>query len=438
MSGGGNSGGSTTTIQKSDPWDEQRPYLKDVFLRADAMYGKGQLAPLYYPNQTVAGQDPYTSKAINLQASRALAGSAAVKSAQSQLDQTMKGQYLNNNPFTSPDTSPSFLTQYAKESTSPSILGTYAKESTSPSFLTGYQADSGSPAALQTWKSGAGNPELDNMVKRAQSQTLAQVNSNFAQSGRYGSGAQAAAAGDAAGNIATEMYGQAYDQDQNRSLQAWDADQARRAQAYDAAQNRGLAGWQTSQQNKLSAYSDAQNRNLAGYQTDQQNKLSAYDAAQNRNLTGWQTGQQNQLSAWDSALNRELSAYNAERENQMRGMMFAPSLAAEDYKDIAALSEAGTAKENYSQDLINAAIERYNYNAARPLTNLQNFAALVSGNYGMSGTSTASASAGRSNRLGNILGGAASGGGLGYLLGGATGGTGALIGAGLGGLLGLF
>jgi hypothetical protein len=142
-------------------------------------------------------------------------------------------------------------------------------------------------------------------------------------------------------------------------------------------------------------------------------------------------------------LNRQLSAYNTERDNQMKGMMFAPQLAEADYQDIAALSEVGTARENYGQDQINSEMDRYNYTANRDALGLQNYLNLVSGNYGSQGSSSASGSVSgaKSNPLGGILGGALSGAGLGSMLGSGTSlgsGYGSLLGGIGGGLLSLF
>jgi hypothetical protein len=280
MGGKGGGGGSQTVQQKADPWAGQQPYLNNLFSRAENLYQQGQLAPGYYPGQTVADQDPWTSQALRMQADRAMNGSEVTRAAQDQLVQTLKG--------------------------------------------------------------GDTNPYLEKMVQQAAGQALSSVNGNFAQAGRYGSGAHEAAAGDTAAGIAAQMYGQAYDQD---------------------------------------------------------------------------------------------------RDRQIKAMSLAPTLAGMDYQDISALSEAGTARENYRQELINAAVDRYNYEAGRPLSALQNYGALVQGNYGMSGSSTATQNAGRSNPLGNILGGAISGGAAGSmgLLGGSIGGPlGALGGGLLGGLLSLF
>ena len=297
MGGGGKGGSSSsTTTQKVEPWSGQKPYLYDIYGTAQHLFQNGSFAPEYYPGNTVAPMDDATKQALALQEERALGGNAGMTAAQNQLAQTMSGDYLNKNPFMQSE----------------------------------------------------GNPELDAMVQRAIGQANAGTAGNYASAGRYGSGAFNAAANDAAGNIASSMYGQAYDNDQNRKLSAW----------------------------------------------------------------------------------------NNERNNQIKGMMFAPQLAAADYQDLAALSEVGTARENSAQELINADVDKYNYDANQPASNLQGYANLIygSGSPGMSGSS--SSSGGRNNPLGGALSGGLAGGGLGYLLG--QGSTGGLIGAGLGGLLGLF
>lgn len=52
MSGGG---GTTTQVQKSDPWWGQQPYLQDVMSRAQNL---STTNPQYYPNSTVAPFNP--------------------------------------------------------------------------------------------------------------------------------------------------------------------------------------------------------------------------------------------------------------------------------------------------------------------------------------------------------------------------------------------
>lgn len=69
MSGGG---GNSTTVQKSDPWEGQQPYLRDVFSQARDLYGNG--TPAYYPGQTVAGFSPQTMMGLDMMTSRAMGG----------------------------------------------------------------------------------------------------------------------------------------------------------------------------------------------------------------------------------------------------------------------------------------------------------------------------------------------------------------------------
>jgi hypothetical protein len=58
-SGGGS--GTTTTVQKADPWAGQQPYLTYGFEKAQQQYQTG--APQYYPGQITAGIDPLTELA---------------------------------------------------------------------------------------------------------------------------------------------------------------------------------------------------------------------------------------------------------------------------------------------------------------------------------------------------------------------------------------
>ena len=97
-------------------------------------------------------------------------------------------------------------------------------------------------------------------------------------------------------------------------------------------------------------------------------------------------------------------------------------------------------KDDYQQQLINAAIDRYNYEVQRPLQALSTYNQLISGSYG--GTSTAQGQQAAGSRLGSTLGGAMTGAGIGAALSGASGAAAlaspwGIGGAVLGGMLGL-
>jgi hypothetical protein len=144
MAGGG--GSKTTSVEKSEPWKEQVPYLKEIFGQASALYHSDK--PKYFPGSTVAGFSPETEAALLAQASRARRGSPLTAAARGQLQDVLRGNYL-----------------------------------------------------------GQGNPYFAQMAQRIADTVTPQVNSQFAAAGRYGSGAQSGALGQAlAGEIGSLAY----------------------------------------------------------------------------------------------------------------------------------------------------------------------------------------------------------------------------------------
>jgi len=142
----------------------------------------------------------------------------------------------------------------------------------------------------------------------------------------------------------------------------------------------------------------------------------------------------------DALATQAYNNYNNERTRQTQGMLFAPSLANQDYTDIAQLADVGAQREGMTQAGINADVNQYNYNANLPNNWLAQYMNIIQGQYGGSGTTTQSTPY-YSNRAASGLGGAIGGGALGYGAGGALGidpSIAALAGAGGGGLLGLF
>lgn len=67
---------------------------------------------------------------------------------------------------------------------------------------------------------GNTNPYLDAMYNQAAGKVAGSVNSNFANAGRYGSGAHTASLTEGLGNMATQLYGGAYEADRGRQMQA--------------------------------------------------------------------------------------------------------------------------------------------------------------------------------------------------------------------------
>jgi hypothetical protein len=88
------SGQQVQTQTNSTP---QAQYLPDIFNRATNLYGSG--GPSYYPGQTHVPFSGETEQALTGIASRAQGGNSLNADAMGLARDTMRGDYLNNNPY---------------------------------------------------------------------------------------------------------------------------------------------------------------------------------------------------------------------------------------------------------------------------------------------------------------------------------------------------
>jgi hypothetical protein len=86
--------------------------------------------------------------------------------------------------------------------------------------LQGSQTMNNAEGGLNQMMGGGQNPYLDAMYDQAAGKVAGSVNSNFSQAGRYGSGAHTGALTEGLGDMATNLYGGAYEADQGRRMQA--------------------------------------------------------------------------------------------------------------------------------------------------------------------------------------------------------------------------
>ena len=93
--GGGGGGSKSTTQQQLDP--TVRPFVEYGLQEAKQLYQTQ--GPNYYPYQTYVGPSAQTQQALQAAQNRAIAGSPLVPAAQQQLQNTIQGQYLGNNPY---------------------------------------------------------------------------------------------------------------------------------------------------------------------------------------------------------------------------------------------------------------------------------------------------------------------------------------------------
>jgi hypothetical protein len=86
--------------------------------------------------------------------------------------------------------------------------------------LNGSQTMNNAEGALNQMMSGGQNKYLDAMVNKAQGNVLGNANAAGARSGSFGNSGIAEAAAKQMGDVATSMYGGAYESDANRRLSA--------------------------------------------------------------------------------------------------------------------------------------------------------------------------------------------------------------------------
>lgn len=129
--------------------------------------------------------------------------------------------------------------------------------------------DNAEQALNQQIQGGQGNPYLDSMVQRAQDSVKSNFNTSAINSGSFGnSGVQEAYAKNL-GDVATQMYGQAYDGDQARQMQAIGMAPTFGNQAYTDADKLMTAGQvlqDQSQQDKDFSYQQYQEKQNLPYQ----------------------------------------------------------------------------------------------------------------------------------------------------------------------------
>ncbi len=402
----------TSTIQKSEPWDGQKPYVLEGYAEAQDLYNKGPAQ--YYPGSTVAGQSNTTKNALDAIEYRGMQGSAARTGQQHALNKFGEGNLgdwdtvdqmrrlggqnsfahnpavsrLANMSFNGTDLGAGAAKRVGDiSSVGANSLAQYRGDV--GDIITGY-AQSLNPALapIMATAGGAhlgGSPYLDDMYGKAAAAVTRQfaegiapgLDSAASRAGRYGSGMHANvkdAAGESfgrqLGDLATGIYGQNYEGERARQ----EAATANASNIYQ--QGLGLRA-NTAATSAGQGATDANLRLAASGQIGQQ---SAQDAAN-------QLAANQQLSqAYESGADRQLqslvsgnNAYNAGRAQQLQGLGMQPAYQQMDYTDLNNASAAGQARDQYSQQLINDQVARHDFGQNADWQNLSRYLASING-----------------------------------------------------------
>jgi hypothetical protein len=341
MSGGGGSGNTKTT---TEPWSGQKPYLEQQYKNYANQYQN--YAPQYFPESTVAGISPYTSGATAQLANfgnspyyqqGAVAGRQAV-------DTFSRAQSAYTNPVTALGMGNAAGVNNYLSSTLSGQNAVDPNAASAGSVYGNYQQMVGQMTQ---------NPQLDAMVNAAQTRTaqnfneqvMPQISTNALANNAYGGSRQGIAEGLAAdrlqqqmGDIATGMYGQAYESGQNRALQGGSTQ----------------AGLNT-------------NVNLANSAQDLQGQLA------NQQLQQYAVGQAGNFLTTGTGM-----GLDAARLQQ--GTL--PSYAAYGQIPTQNLLQAGQIDQSYRQSLLDDEIQRWNWSQNLPYNSLDRYAAGIQGNVG--------------------------------------------------------
>jgi hypothetical protein len=149
-------------------------------------------------------------------------------------------------------------------------------------------------------------------------------------------------------------------------------------------------------------------------------RAGRYNSGAMQNLQGQASNQLAQQLA-NTAGQLAYQNYGAERQRQTAATMAAPQMALADYQDIQNLLNAGQLREGYTGQQLQADINRFNFQQNAPQQNLATFLSSVYGNPLTRQGQTVQTGYQDTSNLQNLLGTAATIGGLYKNLGGSTG-----------------
>jgi hypothetical protein len=258
-------------------------------------------------------------------------------------------------------------------------------------------------------------PGFQNVINGTLANVIPAVSASFINGGRSDSGlaqaATTAAATNAIGSLANQNYLQEQGLQQGAAgiaSQNQQAQQQLQAQAEAQAQNAMLAQ-QGIQQGAVGLGQSAQNTQLqmqanaqaqAQAAQNQQLQLQANAAAQGQNAMLAQQGFQQGAAGLGS------NNYLTQQGNQIKGAAVAPYIDQAQMSDMQSALNAQGLAQNNQQNLINAAVQNWNYNQTLPYNMLGMYQGFTGGNYGGSGSvSTPYYQNQGSNIMGGLLGG---------------------------------
>ena len=340
-------GGSTNTVQKSDPWEGQQQYLRDIFGSAQGLFNQGPI-PFFGEAGTPGATKPTAPDRASFTSSVTLPGSGG------SFQSTVPG-YPN--------------------------YGFPTSRSSSVFDSAGYNA----AMDKYTTDLAAYNDYLANLQDPSTVKTLAPVAPETYQAQDLARGAVPGLTDLGNAGAAATMYGL--------------------NDAIDVRNNPFLsAAMSTSIQPMVNAFTDP--GGVLNTIRDQFGTAGQYGSDRQALAVGTASGRlsdsiANVVSQMGSA------AYDSGLQAQSRALALLPTTQQSLLTPATTLDAVGQQARQLEQDYINEAIRRYDYTTQAPWQNLAQFSSMVQGNYG--GTATSSMDTPGTSPLNAALGGAALG-----------------------------
>src|SRR5262245_61240555 len=197
----GKGGGKQTTTQTNEPWKEAQPFLKDVYGKAQELYGAG--APQFWGGTANAGLTPEMQAALGNIWTRASSGSPLVDAAQASTGAVASGALTGTNPAYS------YLDQlmgaYNPATGMAGDLAASTMAGSNPALQYMTREASGANIGQNPWLDASFNDAAQKVRDNFSKTTVPAIQSDYSAAGRYGSGALAAALGQAKGSADEEV-----------------------------------------------------------------------------------------------------------------------------------------------------------------------------------------------------------------------------------------
>lgn len=439
--------GTTTSTGTTTPWEEEQPYLKDIFKYAEDLYLNND--PEYYPDSTYAPMTGSSSQALrdtadlakwsrsdptsiantSIDANRSLVKGDALNSNPGYLqlaglqsvDPTVNAGttllteqaenpiynpatgYLSSfadvNPATTSDASNTLDVLSKSDAATNNVAGDTLALNAGTNF--GTSANNEGSGYLKGVAAGdrltEGNPYTADLADSVLTEVVPEIESQFIAGGTLASPetVRATTAGSVAG-LAPSLFKNYADESENQVTAAGTL--SSNVLKGSEGQTTAAKGYGDLVLGGIGYNTDAANDLLKGYLTGSDQQIDAATTLGDQSLEGGRLQQTAATELGDQAISGYTAqgatadltsdAYNAGIDQQLAAIGLAPDTQKMPYTDLAQLYTAGDLERTENQNILDEDVARWNWEEELPYEELNQLIGAITGNYGGSTTLT--------------------------------------------------